>query len=352
MKKVWACLLTVVLLLAMLTACGNGATKPDVAPQTTTTATQAAFEKPAGYVSVVMVTINPQFKLYLDANGDVLAVEPVNADAKQVAEKMTVKTGTIATVVNSLITVANNDGFVKQDITVNIEITEVRSEAVNTATVLKTLKSTVEAEMQELDVQADVKTSVVEDALVATTVSKIVTTEASAVKTETTVRTAVKTSEKTTEKPTVKTTVATTTKVPTTVPNYTAVTLKNGYWEAKYLEKETLQIVSLTLVGELSAGLGLGDPLSSLPEEVREDMKPDCIIFQGEYYYVGRGDGDSLESIVENGISVTIKDLSGNTLTLKRISETELEVVTATPGFAVFESLPKGLVFTYHTPEA
>lgn len=336
MKKVWACLLAVVLLLTLLSACGNDVSKPDAAPQvtTTTTVTQATFEKPTGYVSVVLVTINPQFKLYLDAAGAVLAVEPVNADAKQVAEKMTVKTGAIATVVDSLITVANNDGFVKKDVTVNIEVAEIRSETVNTATVLETLKNTVESEMQELDVQADIKTSVAENALVTTTASKTVTTEAP------------------TKKTTVKTTVATTTKATTTAPNYTAVTLKNGYWEAMYLEKGTLQIVSLTLVEELSAGLGLGDPLSSLPEEVREDMKPDCNVFQGNYYYVGRGDGDDLKSVAENGNTVTVKDLNGNTLTLTRISETKLQVAAAVPVFAVFESVPKGLVFTYHTPEA
>lgn len=353
MKKVWACLLAVVLLLTLLTACGNDAPKPDAAPQatTTTTANQETFEKPAEYVSVVLVTINPQFKLYLDADGDVLAVEPVNDDAKQVAEKMTVKAGAIATVVDSLITVANSDGFVKKDVTVNIEVAEIRSETVNTATVLKSLKSTVEAEMQELDVQADIKTSVAENALVTTTVSETVTTEAPTTKTEGKTVT-----EKTTEKTTLKTTVTTTTKavttttkaVTTTAPNYTAVTLKKGCWEAKYLEKGTLQNVSLTLVGELSAELGLGDTLSSLPEDVREDMKPDCEVFQGEYYYVGRGDGDGLTSVDENGITVTVKDLNGKTLKLTRISETELQVAEAAPAFAVFDSVPKGIVFTYH----
>ena len=110
MKKVCAYLLVLALLLTFSTACGKDATKSDAASQatTTTTANQETFEKPAEYVSVVLVTINPQFKLYLDADGNVLAVEPVNADAKQVAEKMTVKAGTIATVVDSLITVANN----------------------------------------------------------------------------------------------------------------------------------------------------------------------------------------------------------------------------------------------------
>lgn len=390
MKKVLTCLLVTALLLTSLTACGNKAAETEATPQvttkaeattttttvTTTTTTQAAFEKPAEYVSVVLVSINPQFRLYLDANDTVLAVEPVNSDAKQVAEKMTVKTGTIDTVMDSLITVANNDGFVKHDITVNIELTEVRSEAVNTEAVLETLKTSVESEMQELQVQADIKTTVAENAVVTTTTTETVATKASTTQTErtttateattTTVKTTTTTT--TTTKPiatttklittatkptttTTKPTTTTTTKAPTTVPNYTSVLLKNGYWEAMYLEQETLQIISMGLVEELYAGLGLGDPLNKLPEEMREEVKPDCSVFQGEYYYVGRGDGDGLESVSENGASVTVKDLNGNTLALTRISETELQVVATVPSFAVFESVPKGLVFTYHTPE-
>ena len=118
-----------------------------------------------------------------------------------------------------------------------------------------------------------------------------------------------------------------------------------------YLSGDTLQSVGLTFVGELTVGLGIGDPLSTLPEEVREDMKPDCDLFQGEYYYFGRGDADELSSVEESGTTVTVKDTSGNILTLTRISETEFKVVTALPAFSVLENIPKDVVFTYHTPE-
>lgn len=361
MKKVAVCVLAVVLLLMLFTACGA---KQDAAPQTTTTttttttATETVFEKPADYASVVLVTINPQFKLYLDADGAVLAVEPVNADAKQVAEKMTVKTGEIATVVDDLITAANDDGFVKQDVTVNIEVAEVRNETVNTATVLETLKNTVESEMQELDVQADVKTTVAESVLPTTTAPETTTTT-EAPTTTTTEKTTTTTTKATVTTTTVKpttTTTTTTTKATTTTttaaPNYTAITKKNGSWNAMYLNGETLQIVSFTFVGELSVELGLGDPLNTLPEDMREDAKPDCSVFKGDYYYVGRGDGDGLESVSEKGVTVTVKDLNGNTLTLTRIGETELQVAETASSFAVLEAVPKGLVFTYTTPEA
>lgn len=360
MKKVIVCALAAVLLLTMFTACG---TKQEAAPQTTTTTTttvtEAVFEKPADYASVVLVTINPQFKLYLDADGDVLAVEPVNADAKQVAKKMTVKAGEIATVVDSLIAVANDDGFVKQDVTVSIEVAEVRSEAVNTATVLETLENTVKSEMQELDVQADVKTTVAESVLPTTTMPEITTTTEVPTTTKTTEKattTTIKTTVTTTTTKTTTTTTTTTTKAPTTttttVPNYTAVTKKNGSWDAMYLNGETLQIVSFVFVGELSVELGLGDPLSGLPEDMRDEVKPDCSVFKDEYYYVGRGDGDGLGSVSEKEGTVTVNDLNGNTLTLKRVSETALQVVEAVPVFAVLETIPEGLVFTYSTPEA
>lgn len=366
MKRVVVYLLAVVLLMSLFSACGSNSTDPqqETMGTTTTSDKEAVFEKPDNYVSVVLVTINPQFKLYLDATGDVLAVEPVNDDARQVAAKMTAKTGGVETVVDSLIAVANEDGFVKQDVTVNIEVAEVRSEAVDTATVLETVKNTVEAQMQQLNVQAEIKTSVAESVQIDTTVNEITTTRlADKTTTTTDIPTTEKTVKATASQTTVPTTavtkvpttteVLTTTKAPTTTktPNYTAVKQKNGYWKAMYLNGDTLQIVTLTFAGELSVGLGLGDPLNKLPEEVREDMKPDCDIFQGEYYYVGRGDGDEIASVDEYGATVTVKDLSGNTLTLTRISETELQVVTALSAFSVLETLPKDVVFTYHTPE-
>lgn len=348
MKRMIACLLAAVLLVSLLSACGKNSTNPQEGTTTTTENKENVFEKPADYVSVVLVTINPQFKLYLDAASVVLAVEPVNDDAKQVAAKMTQKTGSVKNVVDSLISVANEDGFVKQEVTVNIEVEEVRSEAVDTAVVLEAVKNTVEVQMQQLNVQAEIKTSVAQNALATTTVNDIPTTEKTTEKTmETTASTTTAT------KTTTATTTKTTTKVTTTTvaPNYTAAKQKNGYWEAKYLNGDTLQSVTLTFVGELSVGLGIGDPLSTMPEEGREEMKPDCELFQGEYYYIGRGDGDEIASVVESGTTVTAKDTAGNTLTLIRISETELKVVAALPAFAVLENVPKGVVFTYHTPE-
>jgi hypothetical protein len=99
MKKVLALALAL-LLTAALCACGGEGDDTAATTTTTTGSTTAAttttaaaaddFVAPQNYASVITITINPQFRLYLDATGAVLAVEPVNADAKSVAEKVTV----------------------------------------------------------------------------------------------------------------------------------------------------------------------------------------------------------------------------------------------------------------------
>ena len=94
------------------------------------------FVKPSNYASVVVVTINPQFKLYLDANGVVLAVESVNNDAKSIESKISFENKKVEEVVNNLIVAANDSGFVKTNATIEIKITEVVDKAVDTTEIL------------------------------------------------------------------------------------------------------------------------------------------------------------------------------------------------------------------------
>ncbi len=360
MRNVLAYLLAAVLLLSLFTACSGetqNETQTTTVVTTTTTDGEVIFEKPASYAAVVLISINPQFKLYLDADGTVLAVEPVNADAKQVAAKITAKTGNVETVVDNLISAANEDGFVKQDVTVNIEVTELYSETVDTVAVLEKAKTGAETQLQQLNVQAEVETAIAEDAVKveppttgSTDVTETTTDGTTTVTTTATTTTTMGTTTVVTEAPTTTTTTNTTTT--TQAPSYTAAKQMDGYWAAMYLDGNTLQDVSLAFVGELSVGLGIGDPLSEMPEEMHEEMKPYCVTFRGEYYYIGRGDGDEIASVVENGVTVTVKDTSGNSLTLTRISETELQVADAVSVFSVVGAIPKGVVFEYRTPEA
>ena len=82
MKKLVALFLALTLCLS-LCACGKGGNEGSSAP-----GGNNAFVKPENYASVLLVTINPQIRLYLDKDSNVLAVEPVNDDAKSISKEV------------------------------------------------------------------------------------------------------------------------------------------------------------------------------------------------------------------------------------------------------------------------
>ena len=121
---------------------------------------QETFVKPENYASVVLVTINPQFRLYLDASGIVLAVESVNADAKSIETKISFENQKVETVVGNLIVAAKDGGFVKQDATIDVKITEVVDQTVVATNILEDIKASADQKLTELDIEAQVTTAV------------------------------------------------------------------------------------------------------------------------------------------------------------------------------------------------
>ncbi len=146
MKKLLAILLTLALVFSFA-ACGEN----------NPTQTGEEFQKPETYASVILLTINPQFRLYLSAEGEVLAVEPVNDDAKSIAKSISVQTGSIEQVVDNIVTATNNGGFVKsEDVTVNLSVVEVADETVNTTTVLQKVETATNESFKNLEVTVEV----------------------------------------------------------------------------------------------------------------------------------------------------------------------------------------------------
>ncbi len=74
MKKVISILMAMISVLLIFSGCGA----KDAEPQG-----DVQFTKPESYMSVIRITINPSFDLYLDEDLKILAVEPKNEDAKQ-----------------------------------------------------------------------------------------------------------------------------------------------------------------------------------------------------------------------------------------------------------------------------
>lgn len=345
MKKFLA--LVLVLCLALpLAACSNSTgtasttTTPSATPSTTTTTSVDSFVKPEAYASVLLVTINPQFALYLDENGTVLAVEAVNQDAASIKDSINFENQSVETVLENIVTAANQSGFVKADATIILEITESKETYDEYTEILREAEQTVNdtAEKLQLTVEVAVSERVPDTDLTAT----------NAVSDPTVLTTTTTTTKTTTKTTTTTTTKATTT---TTAPRLTSALAKQGYWKLQYVNNNTLYSVSINIgtPGKYSLGMGLGDPVSGLPPEMQNDPSLDeyCETFNGKKYYIGRGDGDELTSVTENGNTVTITDSSGETLVLTRTAENTLKCASAKASFSVLENLPAGCEFTF-----
>ncbi|MBO5908663.1 MAG: hypothetical protein J6Q67_02635 [Clostridia bacterium] len=392
MKRLLCLILTLSIVFAFA-SCGNKNTPP--------TDNSAEFIKPENYASVVLVSINPLFRLYLDIAGEVLAVEPVNDDAKSIADCITTTVGNIEKVIENIIVATNEGGFVKEDATVNIEISEIKDSAVNTEAILNKAKSSADSNFKELKITIEVKISVSENAI-KTEVNDKDTNDATSAddnlpeNTDTSKNTSSDTSSnQANSTPENSTTSANTQSQPTHThsyssatclnppvcscgavggtalghsykegtcsrcgakdPNfsYTPATQKNGRWKTKYLYNDILHIGTIDMYGpDYSASMAYGDPFSTLEEEFQQFLREnfednDCEIYNGVEYYFGSGDGDEFASVTETGNVITITDLSGNKLILERTGENSITVKSSSEQFPILPRVPVGTTFTF-----
>ena len=163
MKRALSVILVFVTLLA-LTACDNNASQNTLnggdCNQDTTqseTAENAEFMPPENYVTALLITINPQFRLYLDADGNVLAVEAVNKDAKKIAGQLSFETDHYIEAVKKIVTAANENDFIKSTTVIHVEITDTKGPAVDKGEVLNEITTVVNQVAPELKLQVKVK---------------------------------------------------------------------------------------------------------------------------------------------------------------------------------------------------
>ncbi len=371
MKRILSLLLVFSLIFA-LCACGSRQADDVVANNGTTSQTEE-FKKPENYASVLLVTINPQFKLYLDAAGGVLAVEPVNDDAKSVAKKVNTKSAEIDVVMESIVAAAKDGGFVEKSVTVKLDVVEIKDETFDTQKVINEATVAVDNGFEKLDVEAEVT--------VAVSANK---NESSSTQTTSgenqSVQTGV-TNDKNNTEPEHKHEYS----EPTCVEpakcscgqvqgkatgvhryengkcvycniqepkvEYTDVQKMNGVWTTQYVINGTLYDVELTLTGELGVSLGFGDPFSNLPEDFQEDIRQmggdSYVKFDGKEFYIGRGDGDGLAKVSGSSDLVIITDLEGAKLNLSRVDENTLKVDSLSDAFSVLGEIPKGTKFVF-----
>lgn len=159
MKKLIA-LILVATFIFTLSACNNKNTVSDTDTSAPISTSSESFIKPENYTSVLLVSINPQFKLYLDESNKVLAVEPINDDAKSFCENIDFKNQTVETVVGNIVEKANEKGFIKENATVDFEITE-QKDGFNNSDILT--KAVLATNQKATELKIDIKTQIKEE---------------------------------------------------------------------------------------------------------------------------------------------------------------------------------------------
>lgn len=326
------------------------------------------FVKPERYTSVLLITINPQFRLYLDENGTVLAVEAVNKDAESLIDSIQFENESFETVIETIVTEANKSGFVKADATIELEIAE--------------SKETDKAQTDILD-RAEQKTMDIAETLdinIHVTVGEIKPAD---VPGETEPDESENPDPSETEGPTEPAHIHSFSAATCTEPGkcdcgategtalghdfkdgicarcgekdpdyrMTSVLEKQGKWKLKYLREGELCSARITVCtpGAYSAGVGFGTLLSKMPEEMQNDpgIKDFCEVFNGETYYVGMGSGGEIVSVTEENGTVTLIDEFGNQLVLARTGENTLKCVSAPVRFADIPEIPVDAEFAF-----
>lgn len=84
----------------------------------------AALLKNAKYVAVIHVKINPEFNIYLGEDENVVALECLNADAKDAYGKKSFAGKSLDEALQTVVSIAAEKGYMKEDQTVALTITE------------------------------------------------------------------------------------------------------------------------------------------------------------------------------------------------------------------------------------
>lgn len=363
MKKILSVFLMLCLVLTLAACSKNDSSlsETDSGNSETDSGTSAeVFVKPEHYTSVLLVTINPQFRLYLDESGKVLAMEAVNKDAESIMDNISFENENYETVIENIVTTANEKGFVKADATINFEIVESQETNNAQADILANAEKTANETAVELKIEVTVNTVEIKpDDTPSPSETESDDTPISSEPVHThSFSPATCTEPAQCECGAIegaalghdyKDGVCSRCNAADPDFKFTSISKKQGKWILKYLNQKDLYSVFLKICNpaEYSAGVGIGVLLSSLPQEMQNDAKPMCEEFNDTLYYIGMGTGDSLNSVTEKDNTVTLTDSSGNQLILTRTGDNTLRCDSAPDIFAGIEGIPVGAEFTF-----
>lgn len=148
MKKILS-ILTVLLIVLSLASCKTSA--PSSSGDSSQITASEGFERPESYASVLNIKINPEFNLYLDSKGTVLALEAVNDDAKTFFGKISIQNKTFMDVFKDILKEATTAGFIKNNAVVAFEIVENKG-GLNDEDILNKASDALNLAAKEIDV--------------------------------------------------------------------------------------------------------------------------------------------------------------------------------------------------------
>ncbi len=161
MKKILALLMAITLILAF-SACGD---KGNHSNNISSTVAGTEFQKPDGYASVLLVTINPKFELYLDANSEVMAINALNDDAKSFKDEIDLSAPALDAVIDEILSAANKKGFVNAEKPeISFEVSEMMVAGISEADILNKATSAANKAADALKLAVTINTSSQPDA--------------------------------------------------------------------------------------------------------------------------------------------------------------------------------------------
>ncbi len=168
MKKILSLFLAAAVVLAF-SACGENnkggssipADSSSAAADTSSAIQTGDFTAPESYACILSISINPQFDLYLDADENVIKLHALNDDAKSFESQIDLSDNDLDDVVESIVKVAKNKGFIKGDEpTISLDLRDIKNPKVDDKDVLEDASDAVEDTARELKLSIKVKISI------------------------------------------------------------------------------------------------------------------------------------------------------------------------------------------------
>lgn len=115
---------------------------------------ESNFEKPIDYATVIEVSVNPVFKLYLDSDNKVLAIEPVNDDAKNVITEVEYDNETASSVVTKIIKCSEKKGFLKKSGHIDVKVIETQMSAKEQSNLIGRIEEELEEKFDKVVIKS------------------------------------------------------------------------------------------------------------------------------------------------------------------------------------------------------